>query len=138
MVNNTTVHTVKCDLCGREFRLTKDVLKEEQVTLQKEGMKPHDVTATFLTCPICGKRYPVIVDDETTLPLLEKLRAVMVKQAKLQKAGKPKSAVLERKRKDLNWKLDFKRQQLAEKYNESFYQLEDGTLEQLDYRYHAR
>jgi len=138
MVNNTPVHTVKCDLCGREFRLTKDVLKEEQVTLQKEGMKPHDVTATFLTCPICGKRYPVIVDDETTLPLLEKLQKVLLKQVKQTKRGFKPSPELARKRQQLNWKLDFKRQKLAEKYNESFYQLEDGTLEQLDYRYHAR
>lgn len=138
MVNNTPVHTVKCDLCGREFRLTKDVLKEEQVTLQKEGMKPHDVTATFLTCPICGKRYPVIVDDETTLPLLEKLQKVLLKQVKQTKRGFKPSPELAKKRQQLNWKLDFKRQKLAEKYNESFYQLEDGTLEQLDYRYHAR
>ena len=138
MVNNTPVHTVKCDLCDREFRLNKDVLKEEQVTLQKEGMKPHDVTATFLTCPICGKRYPVIVDDETTLPLLEKLQKVLLKQVKQTKRGFKPSPELAKKRQQLNWKLDFKRQKLAEKYNESFYQLEDGTLEQLDYRYHAR
>lgn len=138
MVNKNTEHTVKCDLCNREFRLTKDVLKEEQVTLQKEGMKPHEVTVTFLTCPICGKRYPVIVDDETTLPLLEKLRNILLKQVKQTKRGFNPSAELAKKRQQLNWKLDFKRQKLAEKYNESFYQLEDGTLEQLDYRYHAR
>lgn len=138
MVKKTPEHTIKCDLCHGEFRLTKDVLKEEQVTLHQEGLDPHEVRLTNLQCPLCGKRYPVIMDDETTLPLLEKLRVVMVKQAKLQKAGKPKSAALERKHKDLNWKLDFRRQRLAVKYNGSLYQLENGLMEQLDYRYHAR
>ena len=138
MVNKNPEHTIKCDLCGREFRLTKDVLKEEQVTLQKEGMKPHNVTITFLTCPICGKRYPVIMDDATTLPLLKKLQTVLGKQVKQTQRGFKLSPELARKRQQLNWKLDFKRQKLAEKYNESFYQLEDGTLVQLDYRYHVR
>lgn len=138
MVNKNTVHTCKCDLCNREFRLAKEHLQEVQVTLTKEGVKPHEVTATFLTCPFCGKRYPVIVDDETTLPLLQKLRTVLGKQVKQAKKGFAPSAELARKRQQLNWKLDFKRQKLAEKYNGSFYQLEDGIMEQLDYRYHAR
>lgn len=138
MVNNKTEHTIKCDLCGREFRLNKSVLKEEQVTLQKDDMKPHEVTVTFLTCPLCGKRYPVIMDDETTLPMLQKLQTVLVKQVKQVKKGYNPSPELARKKQQLNWKLDFKRQKLAEKYNGSFYQLEDGTIEQLDYRYHAR
>ena len=138
MVNNKTEHTIKCDLCDREFRLRKDVLKEEQVTLTNEGVKPHDVMVTFLTCPICGKQYPVIVDDETTLPLLKKLQTVVSKQIKQAKKGFSPSPELARKRQQLNWKLDFRRQKLAEKYNGSFYQLEDGTLVQLDYRYHAR
>lgn len=138
MVNKKIDHTIKCDLCDREFRLTKDVLKEEQVTLQKEDMKPHEVTLTSLTCPFCGKRYPVIVDDETTLPLLKKLQTVLGKQVKQAKKGYNPSPELDRKRQQLNWKLDFKRQKLAEKYNGSFYQLEDGIMEQLDYRYHAR
>lgn len=138
MVNKNTKHTIKCDLCNREFQPTKDVLKDERVTLQKKGMEPHEATVTFLTCPLCGKRYPVIVDDDTTLPLLEKLRSVMLKQVKQAKKGFNPSPELARKQQQLNWKLDFKRQKLAEKYNASFYQLEDGTLEQLDYRYHAR
>lgn len=138
MVNKNLEHTIKCDLCHREFRLTKDVIEEKQVTLQKEGLKPHEVTITFLTCPMCGKRYPVIMDDETTLPLLKKLQTVLGKQVKQVQRGFKLSPELARKRQQLNWKLDFKRQQLAEKYTESFYQLEDGTLEQLDYRYHAR
>lgn len=138
MVNNNVQHTIKCDLCHKEFRLTRDVLKEEQVTLIKEGLEPHEVLLTYLYCPICGKRYPVIMDDERTLPILEKMRRILAKQVKLAKAGKPANPELAQKRQKLNWKLDFARQKLAEKYNESFYQLEDGTMEQLDYRYHAR
>lgn len=129
---------VKCDICGYEFSLTKNSLEERKLTLQKEGLKPHEVQVTFLTCPRCGKEYPVIMDDETTLPLLAKLQAVLVKQVKQAKRGYNPSTELARKRQQLNWKLDFKRQQLAEKYNESFYQLEDGTLVQLDYRYRTR
>ena len=138
MVTKKPEHTIKCDLCHGEFRLTKDVLKEEQVTLHQEWLEPHEVRLTYLYCPLCGKRYPVIMDDETTLPLLEKLRTVMVKRVKLARKGAPKSAELERKHKDLNWKLDFRRQRLAVKYNGSLYQLENGLMEQLDYRYHAR
>lgn len=138
MVNNNTNHTIKCDLCQREFPLTRDVLKEEQVTLYKDGLKPHQVTMTILQCPICGKHYPVIMDDETTLPLLEKLRAIMVKELKQKQKGFAIKPELERKRKELNRKLDFRRHTLAEKYIKSVYQLEDGTKEQLEYRYRAR
>ena len=129
---------VKCDICGHEFTLTKKSLEERKLTLQKEDMKPHEVQVTFLTCPRCGKEYPVIMDDETTLPLLDKLQVVLSKQIKQVKRGFTPSPELARKKQQLNWKLDFKRQQLAEKYNGSFYQLEDGTLVQLDYRYRTR
>ena len=129
---------IKCDICGREFVLNRNVLIEQEITLQKEDLKPHKVRVTFLTCPCCGKEYPVIVDDETTLPLLDKLQVVLAKQVKQVKRGFNPSPELARKKQQLNWKLDFKRQQLAEKYNGSFYQLEDGTLVQLDYRYRTR
>ena len=129
---------IKCDICGREFVLNRNVLIEQEITLQKEDLKPHKVRVTFLTCPCCGKEYPVIVDDETTLPLLDKLQVVLAKQVKQVKRGFTPSPELARKKQQLNWKLDFKRQKLAEKYNGSFYQLEDGTLVQLDYRYRTR
>lgn len=129
---------IKCDICGREFVLNRNVLIEQEITLQKEDLKPHKVRVTFLICPCCGKEYPVIVDDETTLPLLDKLQVVLSKQIKQVKRGFTPSPELARKKQQLNWKLDFKRQKLAEKYNGSFYQLEDGTLVQLDYRYRTR
>lgn len=129
---------VKCDICGREFVLNKNVLTEQEITLQKEDLKPHKVRMTFLTCPCCGKEYPVIMDDETTLPLLDKLQVILSKQVKQVKRGFNPSPELARKKQQLNWKLDFKRQKLAEKYNGSFYQLEDGTQVQLDYRYRTR
>lgn len=135
---NATEHTIECDLCHREFRLVKDVVKEERVTLMKEGLEPHEVILTYLYCPCCGKRYPVIMDDEDTLPVLAKLRAVLAKILRETKAGFKAKPELVQKQKKLNRKLDFRRQKLAEKYYQSFYQLEDGTMEQLDYRYHAR
>lgn len=135
MVINTN-HTIKCDLCKGEFHLARNHVKEVQVTLNKEGFAPHDVTLTFLECPICGKRYIVIMDDEKTSALATKLRTIAAKQQKLARLGKP-SANLEKKYKDAEWKLGFNRQKLAEKYFGSTYQLE-GVLEQLDYRYRAR
>ena len=137
-MDNKPNTNVKCDICGYEFTLTKNSLEERKLTLQKEGLKSHEVKVTFLTCPRCGKEYPVIMDDETTLPLLAKLQTILIKQVKQAKKGFRPSPELARKRQQLNWKLDFKRQQLAEKYNGSFYQLEDGTLVQLDYRYRTR
>lgn len=135
MVVNTN-HTIKCDLCHGEFRLERHHLKEVQVTLNKEGFAAHEATLTFLECPKCGKRYIVVLDDEKTLALAEKLRSIATKQFKLAKMGKP-SAELEKKYKNAEWKLGFARQKLAEKYYGSLYQLGD-TLEQLDYRYRTR
>lgn len=135
MVVNTN-HTIKCDLCRGEFQLTRSHVKEVQVTLSKEGFAPHEATLTFLECPICGKRYIVILDDAKTAGLATKLRTIAAKQARLLKMGRP-SANLEKKYKDAEWKLGFNRQKLAEKYFGSTYQLE-GVLEQLDYRYQAR
>lgn len=135
MVVNTN-HTIKCDLCQKEFRLERHHLKEVQVTLNKEGFAPHEATLTFLECPCCGKRYIVVLDDAKTLALAEKLRSIATKQYKLAKMGKP-SAELEKKYKNAEWKLGFARQNLTEKYYGSLYQLGD-TTEQLDYRYRTR
>lgn len=129
---------IVCDICGKEFNATKDSLIEHQILLTKEGLDPHEVTITELVCPHCGKSYPVTMDDETTLPLLERVRNVALKRVKSFRRGFSPKPELEAKYKELNRKLDFKRQKLAEKYYGSFYQLEDGTTVQLDYRYHVR
>lgn len=128
---------VVCDICKKEFDLNKNSLREEHVTLQTDEPGGHPVVLTILQCPRCGKSYTVMLDDDTTLPLLEKLRTVMVKQAKRVKSGFGESAELAEKQRRLNWKLNFKRQKLAEKYYGSLYQLGD-SLEQLDYRYRTR
>lgn len=138
MNQDKTNPMVVCDLCGRSFKLNPNILREREILLHKESQEPHMVTLTSLTCPICGKEYPVIMDDETTLPILEKMRSIMHKQVRQAKKGFPPNAKLAEKRRQLNWKLDFKRQKLTEKYNGSFYQLEDGTMVQLDYRYRSR
>ena len=132
----TAKHTIKCDLCQGNFQLAKEHVKEVQVTLNKEGLAPHEATLTVLECPLCGKQYIVVLDDEKTLALAVKLRTIAAKQIKFQKLGKP-SSILDKKYRDLEWKLSFNRQKLAEKYYGSLYQLGD-TLEQLDYRYQAR
>lgn len=129
---------IVCDICKKEFKVTRNCLEDKIITLYKDGLDPHEVTITILTCPHCGKCYPVVMDDETTLPILERVRKVTLKKVKQIRMGFNPKPELEAKCRELNRKLDFKRQKLAEKYNGSFYQLEDGTTVQLDYRYHVR
>jgi hypothetical protein len=130
--DNNTV----CDLCHHQFKVSRDTLKEENVTLEKDGLA-HDVVLTYLCCPGCGKRYPVVMDDQTTLNLLEELRPIVAKRMKQAKRGYNLSPALTKKVEKLTWKLNFKRQQLAERFNGALYQSEGDTI-QLDYRYHAR
>lgn len=132
----TVNNRIYCNICGAEFAVTKDTLTENEVTLVKEGstvQKP--VTLTWLQCPHCGKRYVCLVDDSETLAILKDLRAANAKALKFLKANKPVPAKLEEKTKRLQRKLDFKRQNLADEYDGSFYQTEDGK-EQLDYHHH--
>lgn len=132
MPDNNTV----CDICHYQFQVSRDNLKEENVTLEKDGLA-HDVVLTYLRCPSCGKRYPVIMDNAETLPLLHELKDCMMRRMKFYGNQKPVPQKLQEKYTKLNRKLDFRRQQLAEKFNGALYQSEGDTI-QLDYRYHAR
>ncbi len=130
-------NTVICDICHRGFVLTKNLLKEKSITLEKEGLEPTEVTLTVLTCPHCGKHSTVIMDDKETLAIVRDLQEAMAKRLKFLKANKPVPVKLEEKTKKLQRKLDFKRQILANEYNGSFYQVEDGK-EQLEFCYHVQ
>lgn len=125
-----------CDICKGEFNVSKETLREEKVSLEKDGTLT-DAVITFLQCPACGKIYPVIVDTCKSLTLLEKAREAYCKRVKYLHKHKPIPARLDERYKTLNQKLDFQRQQIAEKFNGAIYQL-DGDKIQLDYRYHAR
>ena len=125
-----------CDICNATFAVNKNSVREERLTLEKDDCS-HDVVLTYLYCPNCGKRYPVIMDDETTLPVIEELQGIMLRRVKFAKRGMLIPQKLNDKYKRLNRKLDFKRNKLAEKLNGSFYQTAEGK-EQLEYRYHAR
>ena len=127
---------VVCDICHKEFALTKNFLEEKKVVLEKEGIEPTEVVLTILTCPHCGKYYPVILDDEETAGIAAELGKIVAKEYKAQSKGKKPTDKLIRKHHDLRRKLSFKRHQLAEKFDRSFYQTEDGK-EQLDYHYHV-
>ena len=128
--------TVKCDICHREFNLTKNSVEEKSVLLEKEGLEPKPVTLTIVTCACCGKCYPVLLDDDETLALVESLKKLVLKEHKAQAKGITTPVKQLRKQRTLKCKLTFKRQQLAEKFNGSFYQTEDGK-EQLEYHYHV-
>lgn len=131
-----------CRLCHTSIPLSKfnlkEVLEEFNLDLIEGPEKTHLVKATFVTCLRCGKTYPVVVDDETTLPILEESVRVETQLQKYKAQGRPIPEKLRSKHRRLHNKLDFKRQQLALKYGQSFYQLEDGTLIQLDYCYQAQ
>lgn len=129
-------NVVTCDICHRDFALTKDFLEEKKVVLEKEGLEPTEVVLTVLTCPNCGKYYTVIVDDEETAGIVAELREIVAKEYKARSKGKEPTQKLIHKHHALRRKLSFKRQNLAEKFNGSFYQTEDGK-EQLDYHYHG-
>ena len=132
--------TIRCDLCKKEFSLGRESLIEKKVNLYSDfemKSKPHEVLMTSLFCPHCGKNYPVIIDNEESLPILGELKETMARRLKFASKGKPIPSKLNEKYKKLTRKLGIKRQKVAEIYNGSFYQGEDGK-EQLDYRYHVR
>lgn len=127
---------IVCDICKGEFNLTRESLRDVRVLLEKENASVN-ATVTLLQCPLCGKTYPVIVDTEKTCSLLVKLRDVQYKRFKYLSKHRPIPTRLEERYRALNQKLDFNRQQIAEKFNGAIYQLDGDTI-QLDYRYHAR
>ena len=132
--------TIRCDLCKKEFSLGRESLIEKKVNLYSDSemkSKPYEVLMTSLFCPHCGKNYPVIIDNEESLLILGELRETMARRLKFANKGKPIPSKLNEKYKKLTRKLGIKRQKMAEIYNGSFYQGEDGK-EQLDYCYHAQ
>ena len=127
---------VTCDLCKSEFTLTANRLKEEDIVLEKDGSQ-YPVKMTSLICPNCGKHYPVVIDDDATLPILSDVRACAVKRLRYLRKNKVVPVKLADKYRALNVKLGSKRRALAQELDGSFYQTEDGK-EQLDYRYHEQ
>lgn len=127
---------IVCDICKGEFDMTRESLREIHVLLEKGDISTN-ATVTLLQCPRCGKTYPVIVDTEKSCQLLNKLQEIQYKRFKYLSKHKPIPTRLDERYKMLNQKLDFQRQQIAEKFNGAIYQLDGDTI-QLDYRYHAR
>ena len=128
---------VSCDLCKAGFAVTRDALTEQDIMLEREGFPDHPAQMTILTCPHCGKSYPVIVDDETTIPLVQEMRQLYAKSMKYKSKGQSIPDRMNQRLIKTQRKLSFRRRQLAEKFNGSFYQTEDGK-QQLEYRYHER
>lgn len=128
---------VICDICHREFTLTKQCLTENRVVLEKEGLDPKEVVLTTLECPCCGKQYPVMMDDDKALEMVNKLSSMYQRRMFFLAKSKKIPAKLDKKYRELEHKLGFRRKSLANEYNKSFYQTEDGK-QQLDYRYHVR
>ena len=127
---------VVCDICHQDFVLTKGCLTENNVTLEKRGLEPKEVVLTTLECPCCGKQYPVIMDDEETMIILEKLTELHKRMLILQQKNRRVHAKMDQKYRALENKLRFKRKNLVSEYNKSFYQSADGK-QQLDLHYHG-
>ena len=128
---------IKCDICRREFSLTKDCLSESKITLEKAGLDPKEVVLTVMECPCCGKSYPVTMDDAECLELVKDLtelhQHLIARYSKYNRVP-PK---MQKKYHAMEVKLGFKRKKLADEYTGSFYQSAEGK-QQLDYRYHVR
>lgn len=127
---------VTCDICHNAFTLTKGCLTENEVTLEKRGLEPKTVTLTTLECPVCGKQYPVTMDDEETKAILQQLTVLYRRMLILQQKNKQVHAKVAKRYQQLERKLGFKRKNLAIEYNRSFYQNADGK-QQLDFHYHV-
>lgn len=129
-----------CPICNSIVNLTAGMMTETSTELHKaedltdEGVK---VRLTDFNCPHCGKTCTVSMDDSVTMPLYSCYIALVNRIMKYQAAGRKIPEKMLKKAYDLAEKIDFKRQKLAEKYNGSFYQTEEGK-EQLDCRYHVR
>ena len=128
---------VSCDLCKASFAVTRDALTEQDIVLEREGFPGHPAQMTVLTCPHCGKSYPVIVDDETTVELVKEMRQLYAKVLKYHSKKQSIPTRLNQRLIKTQRKLSFRRRVLAAKFNGSFYQTEDGK-QQLEYRYHER
>ena len=127
---------IECDICHSNFNLNKDTVKETSIVITESGVD-YPVVMTCLCCPVCGKQYPVIIDDEKTLKLRDKLNSCLKKKMKFYGSHTPVPKKIQDKCKELNKKLDLKRYELAKRFDGAFYQFEGDTI-QLDYRYHAR
>lgn len=136
-----TNNTVTCDLCHKQFAVTASALEEKELYLVKEDPDRtviYKCLVTFLTCPYCGKQYPVVLDDAETLGLLEISKDLYQRRMKWVQRGKAVPMKLQEKFEKARRKLGISRQKLAQEYNGSFYQLEDGTIEQLEFCYRER
>ena len=71
----------KCDICKRWFNVTTDKLKMETATvIDKTGSNRLQITS--VTCPLCGKTYPVVVDDAETIKLRLEVESLLRKRLK--------------------------------------------------------
>lgn len=131
-----TAHKIVCDICSGEFSLAREHVKEEEVVFTKGDIQS-TVKMTSLTCPLCGKRYPVVIDTSESLATLEQLRQILQKRMRYSQKGASIPKKLEQKYQSISRKLNVQRYNIADTFNGSFYQVGD-VKEQLDYRYRVR
>lgn len=125
---NPTNATITCDICGEEFHLNKSLIKEDHTVLHK-GDQDYPVIMTYLQCPHCSKQYIVIIDDDDSYGVLQETHAALMKRMKYLQKGYTVPHKLEKSYQNLTSKLDFKRRQLAEKFNGALYQFEGDTIQ---------
>lgn len=119
--------TIICDQCKGTFGLAEIDLKEEDI-LVDDGA---ELRLTSYTCPMCNKRYTVLIDSKDTLRLLADYRSVCKRLAKYYSKHKtPPSKLIERMFK-AKQRLTDTRNRLNKRYDRSFYQIGDKK-EQLE------
>ena len=83
-----------CTNCNEAFELSNNLIGQNGIhhkvefTYKHEGAEDKKLYLTYYTCPKCGKKYFVQVDDETSLKAFKTISKNFVKMAKLKQSGK--------------------------------------------------
>lgn len=121
--------TIICDECKGTFGLAAIDLKEEDIIVD-DGV---GLRMTFFTCPVCSKRYTILVDSKDTLRVLADYIDICKRLTKHHNKHKnPPQKLVERMFKTKQ-RLINARNRLNKRYDKSFYQIGDRK-EQLEIR----
>ncbi len=117
---------IECKECNGFFNGKEVIIQNEMIKIKEK-----DFTLYYYLCPLCGKKYQVMIDNEETILLSKELESIKEKLVKAKKHNKfPKEKQIEKFYK-IRKRLKSKRDVLNNRYNMSFYQIGD-VKEQLE------